>query len=231
MEAEPASGQSVQRYYDPVLGKFVSTDAVAVDTVTGWNFCRYCYAANNPYKFTDPDGRSIWTKLIKLAIKGGDIAATTAGLVSDAQTVMNPNASFGERAIAAVSIASEALPVSVGDAKDVVNGVRRIANGADNASDAGNAVRRQTGSYTNTHESGMTYDGKGSRARSQESGRRVEAETGDKHVATDWTPAGGSRDAFKDESRRLDSHGGPQSSSNHNKIESPGKKMREMDEQ
>jgi hypothetical protein len=42
-----------------VLGKFVSTDAVAVDTVTGRNFCRYCYGANNPYKFTDPDGRSV----------------------------------------------------------------------------------------------------------------------------------------------------------------------------
>jgi RHS repeat-associated protein len=46
-----------QRYYDPVLGKFLSTDAVSVDTVTGRNFCRYCYASNNPYGFTDPDGR------------------------------------------------------------------------------------------------------------------------------------------------------------------------------
>ena len=48
-----------QRYYDPLLGTFLSTDAISVDGTTGWNFCRYCYAANNPYKFTDPDGRVI----------------------------------------------------------------------------------------------------------------------------------------------------------------------------
>jgi RHS repeat-associated protein len=87
----------------------------------------------------------------------------------------------------------------------------------------------QTGSYTNTHASGMTYDGKGDKQRSQASGKRVEAETGDQHIATDWTPAPNNREAFKQESRRLDSHDGPKSETNHNKIESPGKKMRTED--
>lgn len=75
----------------------------------------------------------------------------------------------------------------------------------------------------------MTYDGKGSRKRSQDSAKRIEQETGDKHTATDWTPAQNQREAFKQESRRLDSHGGAKSDQNHNKIESPGKKMRESD--
>lgn len=48
-----------QRYYDPGIGAFLSVDPVAVNTTSGWNFCRYCYAANNPYKFKDPDGRII----------------------------------------------------------------------------------------------------------------------------------------------------------------------------
>ncbi|MFY2763921.1 RHS repeat-associated core domain-containing protein [Arenimonas sp. MALMAid1274] len=48
-----------QRYYDPHIGRFLSVDPVTPDTSTVWNFNRYNYAANNPYKFTDPDGRMI----------------------------------------------------------------------------------------------------------------------------------------------------------------------------
>lgn len=58
----------------------------------------------------------------------------------------------------------------------------------------------------------------------------MEKETGDQHVATEWRPAPTQRDAFKDESRRLDSHGGPSNpEKNYNKIESPGKKFRAED--
>jgi len=46
-----------QRYYDPGIGRFLSVDPVTADGNTGGNFNRYKYAANNPYKFTDPDGR------------------------------------------------------------------------------------------------------------------------------------------------------------------------------
>jgi hypothetical protein len=89
--------------------------------------------------------------------------------------------------------------------------------------------RKETGSYTNTHASGKTYSGKGSRERSQASGRRVEKQTGDKHTATDWTPSANKREAFKDESRRVDANGGANSSSNHNQKESPGKNYRKQD--
>ncbi|MGH8050611.1 MAG: RHS repeat-associated core domain-containing protein [Arenimonas sp.] len=51
------SGRFVQRYYDPMIGRFLSVDPMESDMDTGWNFNRYYYAANNPYKFTDPDGR------------------------------------------------------------------------------------------------------------------------------------------------------------------------------
>lgn len=46
-----------QRYYDPAIGRFLSVDPVTADATTGDNFNRYKYAANNPYRFTDPDGR------------------------------------------------------------------------------------------------------------------------------------------------------------------------------
>ncbi|MCX7557735.1 RHS repeat-associated core domain-containing protein, partial [Xanthomonadaceae bacterium JHOS43] len=46
-----------QRYYDPVALRFLSPDPVHVSATDGSNFNRYWYANNNPYKFTDPDGR------------------------------------------------------------------------------------------------------------------------------------------------------------------------------
>ncbi len=57
-----------QRYYDPVIGRFLSADSDPSDMDTGWNFNRYNYAANNPYKFTDPDGR-IRRLILRLALK------------------------------------------------------------------------------------------------------------------------------------------------------------------
>jgi RHS repeat-associated protein len=48
-----------QRYYDPITGRFLSVDPVATDAATGKAFGRYHYAENNPYRFTDPDGRDI----------------------------------------------------------------------------------------------------------------------------------------------------------------------------
>jgi RHS repeat-associated protein len=46
-----------QRYYDPSVGRFLSVDPVTADSGTGGNFNRYWYARNNPYSYTDPDGR------------------------------------------------------------------------------------------------------------------------------------------------------------------------------
>ncbi|WP_363796410.1 RHS repeat-associated core domain-containing protein [Lysobacter firmicutimachus] len=45
-----------QRYYDPLIGRFLSVDPVAARE-KGDNFNRYGYAFSNSYRFTDPDGR------------------------------------------------------------------------------------------------------------------------------------------------------------------------------
>jgi RHS repeat-associated protein len=59
-ETDAATGlvYAQQRYYDPVLGRFLSVDPAIADANAGGNFNRYKYADNNPYKFTDPDGRA-----------------------------------------------------------------------------------------------------------------------------------------------------------------------------
>lgn len=46
-----------QRYYDPVFGRFLSVDPIGANAISGDNFTRFGYAGQNPYRFTDPDGR------------------------------------------------------------------------------------------------------------------------------------------------------------------------------
>jgi RHS repeat-associated protein len=46
-----------QRYYDPMIGRFLSVDPVAAYDKPITNFNRYAYAVNNPYVFADRDGR------------------------------------------------------------------------------------------------------------------------------------------------------------------------------
>ncbi len=65
-----------QRYYDPTIGRFLSVDPVtAYENPVGASN-RYWYTNNNPYRFTDPDGRRIKRvgtreerKAIKTALK------------------------------------------------------------------------------------------------------------------------------------------------------------------
>ena len=52
------------RYYDPAIGRFYSNDPVDAmshlghGSVQGFN--RYNYTYNNPYKYTDPDGKFLY---------------------------------------------------------------------------------------------------------------------------------------------------------------------------
>ncbi len=51
-----------QRYYDPSLGRFLSTDAVTAFDNASDAFNRYWYANNNPFTLKDPDGRLAGTE-------------------------------------------------------------------------------------------------------------------------------------------------------------------------
>lgn len=44
------------RYYDPLIGRFYANDPIGFRDVHSFN--RYAYGNNNPYKYTDPDGRT-----------------------------------------------------------------------------------------------------------------------------------------------------------------------------
>jgi RHS repeat-associated protein len=48
------------RFYDPLVGRFLTTDPVHFKDENPFTFNRYAYGNNNPYKYVDPDGRAVW---------------------------------------------------------------------------------------------------------------------------------------------------------------------------
>ncbi|MGH8370619.1 MAG: RHS repeat-associated core domain-containing protein, partial [Gammaproteobacteria bacterium] len=47
------------RYYDPIIGRFLSVDPVTFSPDQPQYFNRYWYAQGNPYKYTDPTGKNL----------------------------------------------------------------------------------------------------------------------------------------------------------------------------
>ncbi len=126
------------RYFSAAQGRFTSPDAPFADqhveNPQSWNLYQYGY--NNPLANIDIGGRSVWTKVAKVAVqlvKSGNAAAAFAGNVQDFRTLIDANASFGARALAFGSLASEVLPVSIGEVKDA----GRLLGVVDNLADAG----------------------------------------------------------------------------------------------
>lgn len=56
------------RYYDPLVGRFMSVDPAGFDEGNLHSFNRYAYGNNNPYRYLDPDGRSAIRVLVGLAV-------------------------------------------------------------------------------------------------------------------------------------------------------------------
>ncbi|MGQ3094535.1 MAG: RHS repeat domain-containing protein [Roseateles sp.] len=74
-----------QRYFDPMAGRFLSSDPVVADADTGAMFGRYHYANNNPYRFVDPDGQACTGSHIKSEdCAGGGLAAGKSGFSTQA---------------------------------------------------------------------------------------------------------------------------------------------------
>jgi RHS repeat-associated protein len=64
-----------QRYYDPLLGRFITADPVVSDMNSGGNFNRYWYANNSPYRYRDPDGRDTYLVNRDLQVAGNSAAS------------------------------------------------------------------------------------------------------------------------------------------------------------
>jgi len=72
------------RYYDPEIGRFISSDDVSYlepESIFGLNL--YAYCNNNPVMFTDPSGRFIFTTAMLIGlIIGASVGAVAGGYIA-----------------------------------------------------------------------------------------------------------------------------------------------------
>lgn len=128
-----------QRYYDPTIGRFLSVDPIAANSNTGAGFNRYWYAANNPYKFTDPDGRAIqalWGAPIGFAV---DVIAQK---IANPDAPINYRSAFVSAGVGALTggIASVARVAAIRGTVTVGQAVAATAGGSAVAGAAGSAA-------------------------------------------------------------------------------------------
>jgi RHS repeat-associated protein len=86
------------RYYDPGVGRFLSTDPVGLGAGNLFNFNRYDYTNNNPVNHTDPDGRCIWDGCIVEIVVGG--ALLGGAIDAAAQKYFHPNQPINKTEVA-----------------------------------------------------------------------------------------------------------------------------------
>ncbi|ODN43686.1 RHS repeat domain-containing protein [Piscirickettsia litoralis] len=132
------------RYYDPAIGRFMSVDPHPVEPTLPITFNRYAYAADNPLKYTDPDGKFFANPMTMIVeglfgmVSGGiagwaengiDGAIVGAGVGTVTALVANPLSAGAAARVAAAGAGkiaqatiSAAVDIEAGTAGGVVQG-------------------------------------------------------------------------------------------------------------
>ena len=109
------------RLYDPILGRFLSTDNYVQEPGNAQNFNRYSYCLNNPLKYTDPDGEFVW---FLPAVVGGTINLFYQAHSGNVNSIWDGVAAFGIGAVAGGvgAVAGAAAFAAVGGAAGGIGG-------------------------------------------------------------------------------------------------------------
>lgn len=115
------------RYYDPVVGRFYSIDPQDFSPDEPRSLNRYAYAANNPYRYIDPDGRWFET-LWDAAMVVMDVYKVVKGYITgDQQTVQE---GLTDLAVDTASLLMPGLPAGITRIDEVGEGAVRAAKAA-----------------------------------------------------------------------------------------------------
>lgn len=121
-----------QRYYDPSIGRFLSVDPVGPLSDPVNHFGRYHYAANNPYRYTDPDGRYFESAI--------EIASIGVGAYSLKQNIAAGNT--GAAVLDGVGIALDAVMLAIPIAPGGVGLGIKAARAADSVGETASAASK-----------------------------------------------------------------------------------------
>jgi RHS repeat-associated protein len=102
------------RVYDPALGRFLSPDTDVPESQGVQRFDRYAYANNNPLRYSDPSGHSIWDTVGQFS-RGFvfEFARTTAWYSPHAQNVLSVNVTESD-AMLAGRVAADIANIAIG---------------------------------------------------------------------------------------------------------------------
>ena len=223
------------RNYMPDVARFFNVDPIAED-----------YVHNSPYAFSENrvidrvelEGLEAAIPVpitpVPGAIPGG------AGRIGGTTVGGHPIGSVMREALGEISKKSaenqaKIIGASLYAFSKVADLVGSVLNSeGDSKSKENSKKEKETGSYTNTHKSGKKYHGKGDEKRAEKSGKEKAEKNNDPVEDTDWTPSKNNREAFKDESKRMDTDKvgdtpGHKNPNNYNQRRSPGDKYRKQD--
>lgn len=113
------------RYHDPVIGRFLAVDPVGVMPEIPVSFNRYSYGANNPYRYTDPDGR--WAEDAVVATVSIAMSSYSLGKNIEAGNYGWAAVDVGAIVLDAVAVLLPVVPGAVGI---TVQGSRAVGTGA-----------------------------------------------------------------------------------------------------
>jgi RHS repeat-associated protein len=157
-----------------------------------------------------------------------DMTSGAAGLSASASATVATGGLASE--VTAPIAGVSGLVMAVGALETAIGG--NITSNAMSNLKSGSST--ETGSYTNTHESGQKYHGKGNESRMNKSANDKAKKNNDPVKSKDYTKAKNDREAFKQESKRLETDKvgntpGHKNPNNYNKRASPGDKYRKQD--
>jgi RHS repeat-associated protein len=206
------------RYYDPVTGRFLSVDPNSSIPADSFSFNRYAYTNNNPIKNVDRDGKSPF-----------EIAFLVADMVQLGVAIKDGEGVGAAVAMVGIDVVGVASPVpGISEAAHALEAAHDVAEVAKAAKET-----KSVGTYVLKFKSGAEYVGKGTEKRMERSASRLASKHGDEVVEKTFQAAKNDREAFKEESRLIESKGGAKSQNPdtnlYNQIDSPGTKYRQQD--